>query len=61
MEKIADVSIENRKISTSVESSVQDLLSDMETVRQSSNQVEAITGSLQQLIGQFRLRETLQR
>lgn len=61
MEKIADVSIENRKISTSVESSVQELLSDMETVRQSSNQVEAITGSLQQLIGQFRLRETAQR
>jgi methyl-accepting chemotaxis protein len=61
MEKIAAISIENRRISSQVENKVQGLLSDMGNVRYSSNQVDAITMFLQQLVGQFRLREAGQR
>lgn len=61
MEKIAAISIENRRISSQVENKVQGLLSDMGNVRYSSNQVDAITMFLQQLVGQFRLREAVQR
>lgn len=57
MEKIAAISIENRRISSQVENKVQGLLSDMGNVRYNSNQVDAITMFLQQLVGQFQLRE----
>jgi methyl-accepting chemotaxis protein len=58
MEKIAEVSMENRKISTEVEGKVQDLLADIVNVRHTSNHVEAITDFLQQLVNQFRLTES---
>ncbi|MDF2923718.1 MAG: chemotaxis protein [Paenibacillaceae bacterium] len=61
MEKIAAVSIENRKISSEVEGKVHGLLADMGSVRRSSDQVGAITSSLQQLVGQFRLRDARER
>jgi methyl-accepting chemotaxis protein len=61
MEKIADVSMENRKISTEVESKVQELLTDIVNVRHTSNHVEAITESLHQLVNQFRLTESRRR
>lgn len=57
MEKIAKVSIENRQISTEVEVKVQGLMRDMGSVRYTSNQVEAITSFLQQVVEQFHLRE----
>lgn len=58
MEKIANVSMENRKISTEVEGKVQELLMDIVNVRHTSNYVEVITDFLQQLVNQFRLTET---
>jgi methyl-accepting chemotaxis protein len=58
MEKIAEVSMENRKISTEVEGKVQELLTDIVNVRHTSNHVEVITGFLQQLVNQFRLTES---
>jgi methyl-accepting chemotaxis protein len=61
MEKVATVSIENRTISTEVEGRVQELLTDIVNVRHTSNNVEAITGFMQQLVGQFRLTETRKR
>ncbi|OXM83216.1 methyl-accepting chemotaxis protein [Paenibacillus rigui] len=61
MEKIAAVSMENRKISTEVEGKVQELLTDIVNVRHTSNHVEAITEFLQQLVNQFRLTETRRR
>ncbi|RED54974.1 methyl-accepting chemotaxis protein [Cohnella lupini] len=61
MEKVAAVSIENRAISTEVEGRVQELLSDIVNVRHTSNNVEAITAFMQQLVGQFRLTETRKR
>jgi methyl-accepting chemotaxis protein len=57
MEKIAVVSMENRKISTEVEGKVQELLTDIVNVRHTSNHVEVITDFLQQLVNQFRLTE----
>ncbi|MEI7027926.1 methyl-accepting chemotaxis protein [Paenibacillus sp. y28] len=61
MEKIAAVSIENRRISTEVEGKVHELLVDMGGVRHTSNHVEAITAFLQQLVGQFQLRDARER
>jgi methyl-accepting chemotaxis protein len=61
MEKVANVSIENRTISTEVEGRVQELLTDIVNVRHTSNNVEAITAFMQQLVGQFRLTETRKR
>ncbi|QJD86190.1 methyl-accepting chemotaxis protein [Cohnella herbarum] len=61
MEKVANVSIENRTVSTEVEGRVQELLTDIVNVRHTSNNVEAITGFMQQLVGQFRLTETRKR
>jgi methyl-accepting chemotaxis protein len=61
MEKIAAVSKENRQISKEVESKVHGLLADMGSVRYTSNQVDAITVFLQQLVGQFQLRDSRQR
>ncbi|MBE1443579.1 methyl-accepting chemotaxis protein [Paenibacillus sp. OAS669] len=61
MEKIADVSKENRQISTEVEGKVQELMTDIVNVRHTSHHVEAITGFLQQLVNQFRLTETRRR
>jgi methyl-accepting chemotaxis protein len=57
MENIAAVSLENRKISAEVESTVQELLTDMRHVRHTSGNVEAITDSLLSLVNQFRLTE----
>ncbi|SEP03381.1 methyl-accepting chemotaxis protein [Paenibacillus sp. OV219] len=61
MEKIAEVSKQNRIISTEVESNVQDLLGDFVNVRHTSNHVEAITAFLQQLVGQFQLSDARKR
>ncbi|QHW31556.1 methyl-accepting chemotaxis protein [Paenibacillus rhizovicinus] len=61
MEKIALVSKQNRRISTEVEGNVQELLGDFMHVRHTSNQVEAISAFLQQLVGQFRLNEARRR
>ncbi|QMV42561.1 methyl-accepting chemotaxis protein [Cohnella cholangitidis] len=61
MEKVADVSIENRAISKEVEGRVQELLTDIVNVRHTSNNVEAITAFMQQLVGQFRLTEVRKR
>lgn len=61
MEKIAEVSMENRKISGEVEGEVQVLVQDFLHVRQTSGHVEAITAFLQQLVNQFRLTETRRR
>ncbi|OME87199.1 methyl-accepting chemotaxis protein [Paenibacillus sp. FSL A5-0031] len=58
MEKIALVSRENRKISSDVESKVQELIGEMTNVRQTSQSVESITTLLQQLVGQFKLTES---
>ncbi len=61
MEKVADVSIENRAISKEVEGQVQELLTDIVNVRHTSDHVEAITAFMQQLVGQFRLTEVRKR
>ncbi|MDF2959120.1 MAG: methyl-accepting chemotaxis protein [Paenibacillus sp.] len=61
MEKIAEVSMENRQISTEVEGKVQELLTDIVNVRHTSSHVEAITDFMQQLVNQFRLTETRRR
>jgi methyl-accepting chemotaxis protein len=58
MEKIALVSRENRKVSSDVESKVQELIGEMTNVRQTSQSVESITTLLQQLVGQFKLTES---
>lgn len=58
MEKIANVSKENRAISAEVEAKVQELLGEIKGVRHTSHSVEGITGFLQQLVGQFQLTET---
>ncbi|WP_138753748.1 methyl-accepting chemotaxis protein [Paenibacillus sinopodophylli] len=58
MEKIALVSRENRKVSSDVESKVQELIGEMTNVRQTSQSVESITKLLQQLVGQFKLTES---
>ncbi|HZG54994.1 methyl-accepting chemotaxis protein [Paenibacillus sp.] len=57
MEKISAVSIENRKISNEVESTVKDLKLDMSHVRGTSESVDAITRSLLGLVEQFKLTE----
>lgn len=57
MEKIAGVSIQNRSISTEVEGNIQTLLVEMNQVKHTSEQVEAITGRLQHLVEQFQLTE----
>jgi len=61
MEKVAGVSIENRAISREVEGQIQELQADIVSVRHTSGNVEAITGFMQQLVGQFRLREAKRR
>ncbi|MBB3068894.1 methyl-accepting chemotaxis protein [Paenibacillus baekrokdamisoli] len=61
MEKIAQVSMQNRMISTEVEGNVQELLTDFMNVRHSSSHVEAITAFLQQLVGQFQLTDARKR
>lgn len=58
MEKIADVSKENRAISAEVETKVQALLGEIVGVRHTSHSVEGITAFLRQLVGQFQLTET---
>jgi methyl-accepting chemotaxis protein len=57
MEKIAAVSIENRKISTEVESTVQDLQDNMRYVRDTAGDVSSITNSLLLVVNQFKLTE----
>ncbi|MDB5055778.1 MAG: methyl-accepting chemotaxis protein [Bacilli bacterium] len=61
MEKVAAVSIENRKISNEVEGTMQELISDMVHSRHTANHVEAITDSLQMLVNQFQLTEERKR
>jgi methyl-accepting chemotaxis protein len=61
MEKVAAVSIENRKISNEVEGTVQELIADMVHVRHTADHVEAISGSLHQLVNQFHLTEDRKR
>ncbi len=58
MEKIALVSRANRKVSSDVESKMQELICEMTNVRQTSQSVESITTLLQQLVGQFKLTES---
>lgn len=58
MEKIASVSKENRKISKDVESKVQELTQEIESVRYTSGNVEVIAKSMQQLVGQFKLTDS---
>ncbi|GLX70131.1 hypothetical protein MU1_44770 [Paenibacillus glycanilyticus] len=58
MERIALVSMENRKVSSDVEGKVQELIGEMDSVRQTSESVESITKFLQQLVGQFKLTES---
>lgn len=57
MEKIAAISMENRALSTDVESKVQELMNEIMSVRHTSQTVEAITVLMQQLVGQFKLTE----
>lgn len=61
MEKISAVSKENRQISAEVENRVRGLMDHIEDVQYTSGQVDAITGFLQQLVGQFRLKDANQR
>lgn len=61
MAKIAEVSVGNRRISSEVESKVQQLKTDYVHARQASQHVEAINEFLRQLIGQFRLTEARRR
>jgi methyl-accepting chemotaxis protein len=61
MEKVAAVSIENRKISNDVEGTVQELIADMVHVRRRLINVKAITGSLHQLVNRFHLTEDRRR
>jgi methyl-accepting chemotaxis protein len=58
MEKVAEVSKENRQISAEVERTVQELLQDMHHVRQTTGDVGAITESLLLLVNQFHLTES---
>mgnify|MGYP001297358819 CR=1 FL=1 len=57
MEKIAAISMENRALSTDVESKLQELMNEIMSVRHTSQTVEAITVLMQQLVGQFKLTE----
>ncbi len=61
MEKIANVSKDNRKISSEVESRVKELLTEILNSRRTSNQVVAITDFLQQLVNQFQLTDSRKR
>jgi len=61
MEKIAAVSMENRAASAEVEGRVKELVEGILRVRHTSHYVEAISGLLQQLVGQFRLTEARRR
>ncbi|GGG84974.1 hypothetical protein GCM10010918_48630 [Paenibacillus radicis (ex Gao et al. 2016)] len=61
MEKIAVISMSNRKVSSNVEGRVQALIGEMANVRQTSESVESITRFLQQLVGQFKLTESRHR
>lgn len=58
MEKIANVSKDNRKISSEVESRVQELLAEILNSRRTATHVVAITGFLQQLVNQFQLTDS---
>ncbi|WP_336762549.1 methyl-accepting chemotaxis protein [Paenibacillus sp. USHLN196] len=55
MENIAAISHQNRATSAEVEAEMMELIHDMLQVQHSSNNVEAITVFLQQLVGQFHL------
>ncbi|MGG4144778.1 methyl-accepting chemotaxis protein [Paenibacillus algorifonticola] len=58
MEQIAEVSLQNRSVSSDVEGQVQELIVEMDNVRHTSTNVESITMLLQQLVGQFKLTES---
>ncbi|WP_322905721.1 methyl-accepting chemotaxis protein [Paenibacillus campi] len=55
IENIAVISQQNRVTSAEVETEMQELLQDMLKMQQSSHDVETITLSLQQVVGQFHL------
>lgn len=57
MEKIARVSMENRSISSEVESTVKELHQDTQRVRGTSGNMESITELLLQMVQQFQLTE----
>ncbi len=61
MEKIANVSKDNRRISSEVESKVKELLAEILNSRRTSTQVVAITDFLQQLVNQFQLTDSRKR
>ncbi|WP_338000620.1 methyl-accepting chemotaxis protein [Paenibacillus urinalis] len=58
MEKIAGTSIENRAISTEVESKVMELIHEIKNVRHTSQNVESTTLLLDQMVSQFKLSES---
>jgi len=58
MERIAEISKDNRLISREVEGNVQELMADTGQVKLTSKRVESITAFLEQLVNQFQLNET---
>ncbi|MED4603704.1 methyl-accepting chemotaxis protein [Paenibacillus validus] len=58
MERIAEISKDNRVISREVEGNVQELITDTVQVKLTSKRVEAITAFLEHLVNQFRLNDT---
>lgn len=58
MEKIAGTSIENRAISSEVESKVMELIHEIKNVRHTSQSVESTTLLLDQMVSQFKLYES---
>ncbi len=58
MERIAEISKDNRVISREVEGNVQELISDTVQVKLTSKRVESITAFLEHLVNQFRLNDT---
>ncbi|MEK8130691.1 methyl-accepting chemotaxis protein [Paenibacillus filicis] len=58
MERIAEISKDNRVISREVEGNVQELMADTGQVKLTSKRVESITAFLEQLVNQFHLNES---
>ncbi|WP_341869707.1 methyl-accepting chemotaxis protein [Paenibacillus protaetiae] len=61
MERIAEVNMANREVSSDVEDNMTELIGAMSHVRQTSQNVETITSLLQQMVGQFKLTESRRR
>lgn len=58
MERIAEISKDNRVISREVEGNVQELITDTVQVKLTAKRVEAITAFLEHLVNQFRLNDS---